>query len=112
MTESATEGLWREGDHWAFRYRGREARLRHGKGLAYLGVLLRHAGSEIHVLELVAAAEGTPARADPSATRRAELTADDATRRRRRARRAGQGRVSGARAGAARGAGAGAGLGG
>ena len=79
MTESATEGLWREGDHWAFRYRGREARLRHSKGLAYLAVLLQHAGSEIHVLELVAAVEGTQARADPSGAKRAELTADDAS---------------------------------
>ena len=78
MTESATEGLWREGDHWALRYRGREARLRHSKGLAYLAVLLQHAGSEIHVLELVAAAEGTQARADPLAAKRGELTADDA----------------------------------
>ena len=55
MTASATEGLWREGDHWALRYRGREARLRHAKGLGYLAVLLEHPGAEIHVLELVAA---------------------------------------------------------
>ena len=58
VTESATEGLWREGDHWALRYRGREARLRHAKGLGYLAVLLEHPGAEIHVLELVAAVQG------------------------------------------------------
>ena len=78
MTECATEGLWREGDHWALRYRGREARLRQAKGLAYLAVLLEHAGVEIHVLELVATAEGTQARGDPLVAERAELRADDA----------------------------------
>ena len=52
VTASATEGLWREGDHWALRYRGREARVRHAKGLGYLAVLLEHPGAEIHVLEL------------------------------------------------------------
>ena len=76
MTASATEGLWREGDHWALRYRGREARVRHAKGLGYLAVLLEHPGAEIHVLELLAAVSGLPARADPGA--RTELRADDA----------------------------------
>ncbi len=58
MTENPTEGLWREGDHWALRYRGCEARLRHAKGLGYLAVLLEHPGAEIGVLELVAAVRG------------------------------------------------------
>ena len=75
MTESASEGLWREGDHWALRYRGREARLRHAKGLGHLGVLLEHPAVEIHVLELVAAAERATA---PAAAPRAEPAVDDA----------------------------------
>jgi class 3 adenylate cyclase len=79
VTESATEGLWREGDHWALRYRGREARLRHAKGLGYLALLLERPGAEIHVLELVAAATGAPARGGAAlAGARAELNADDA----------------------------------
>jgi hypothetical protein len=40
MTESAVEGLWREGDYWAIRFRGHEARLGHAKGLGYMAVLL------------------------------------------------------------------------
>ena len=75
MTDGANDGLWREGDHWALRYRGREARLRHAKGLSHLGTLLEHPGAEIHVLELVAVIERATASADGS---RAELTADDA----------------------------------
>jgi predicted ATPase/class 3 adenylate cyclase len=74
VTEGATEGLWREGDHWALRYRGRETRLKHAKGLGYLALLLEHAGAEIHVLEIVAAADGAPA---PTG-RRPEPMADDA----------------------------------
>jgi predicted ATPase len=75
VTEGATEGLWREGDHWALRYRGRETRLKHAKGLGYLALLLDHPGAEIHVLEIVAAAEGAPA----STGRPPEPMADDAT---------------------------------
>ncbi len=79
MTASATEGLWREGDHWALRFRGRETRLRHAKGLGYLAVLLEHPGAEIHVLELLTAVRGAPARAGPApAGTRAALRADDA----------------------------------
>ena len=78
MTQAATDGLWREGDHWALRYRGREARLRHSKGLGYLALLLQHAGAEIHVLELATAAGGEGPRAGVSAAERAELTANDA----------------------------------
>ena len=76
MTDGANDGLWREGDHWALRYRGREARLRHAKGLSYLATLLEHPGAEIHVLELVAVIERATA---PAAGSRSELTADDAT---------------------------------
>ena len=79
MTERATEGLWREGDHWALRYRGREARLKHTKGLGYLAVLLEHPGADIHVLELAAVLQAVPARDGASlAGARAELKADDA----------------------------------
>jgi predicted ATPase/class 3 adenylate cyclase len=74
VIEGATEGLWREGDHWALRYRGRETRLKHSKGLGYLALLLEHPGAEIHVLEIVAAADG--ALGPPG--RRAEPMADDA----------------------------------
>ena len=77
VTASATEGLWREGDHWALRYRGREARVRHAKGLGYLAVLLEHPGAEIHVLELLAAVRGA-AGSRAVAGARAELRADDA----------------------------------
>ena len=75
MTDDASDGLWREGDHWALRYRGCEARLRHSKGLAQLAVLLEHPGTEIHALELVAVAERATG---PAGANRAELTADDA----------------------------------
>src|SRR5687767_11322728 len=80
VTASATDGLWREGDHWALRFRGRETRLRHAKGLGYLAVLLEHPGAEIGVLELLTAVRGAQARAGPAhAGTRAELRADDAT---------------------------------
>jgi predicted ATPase len=79
MSESAVQGLWREGDDWALRFRGHEARLRHAKGLGYLAVLLEHPGSDIHVFEIVAAADGVPPR-EPSAITewRVDLGADDA----------------------------------
>jgi predicted ATPase/class 3 adenylate cyclase len=79
VTNNGTEGLWREGDHWALRYRGREARLRHAKGMGYLAVLVAHPGADIHVLELAAATGGAPVR-DGAALggARAELRADDA----------------------------------
>jgi hypothetical protein len=67
------------GDYWALRFRGREARLRHIKGLGYLAVLLEHPGTDIHVFEIVAAAEGAPPRTRSAiADREVELRADDA----------------------------------
>ena len=75
MTESAHDGLWREGDHWALRYHGREARLSDAKGLSYLATLLEHPGAEIHVLELVAVSKRATA---PAGGRRSELMVDDA----------------------------------
>ena len=87
VTDGATEGLWREGDHWALRYRGREVRLKDAKGLGYLALLLEHPGAEIHVLEI--RRRGRRAR-PPGGSR-----ADGRRRDRRRAgpRRAGQGRL-------------------
>jgi predicted ATPase/class 3 adenylate cyclase len=75
VTEGTQDGLWREGDHWALRFHGREARLSHAKGLSHLATLLEHPGAEIHVLELVAVIERATA---PAGASRAELTADDA----------------------------------
>ena len=75
MNDGATEGLWREGDHWALRYRGRETRLKHAKGLGYLALLLEHPGAEMHVLEIVAATDG----AAPPARDPAGPMADDAS---------------------------------
>ncbi len=79
MSEGAVQGLWREGDYWALRFRGREARLRHAKGLGYLAVLLEHPGTDIHVFEIVAAADGAAPREPSAITERGEdLRADDA----------------------------------
>ena len=75
VNDGATEGLWREGDHWALRYRGREARLKDAKGLGYLALLLEHPGAEIHVLEIV---DRRRPCAPPHATRPSPM-ADDAT---------------------------------
>jgi pimeloyl-ACP methyl ester carboxylesterase len=57
-TESAKEGdaeLRREGEVWRVRFDGREALLRHSKGLADLARLLVHPGKEIHVFDLLGA---------------------------------------------------------
>jgi non-specific serine/threonine protein kinase len=48
----------REGDYFTVAYRGELARVRDLKGLRYLAALLGAPGREVHVLELVAAAEG------------------------------------------------------
>ena len=44
VTENATEGLWREGDHWALRYRGCEARLTACQGTGLSRCLARAPG--------------------------------------------------------------------
>jgi predicted ATPase len=51
----------REGEYWTVTYQGTTSRLKDSKGLRYIGHLLRNPGSEIHVLDLVAQVEGTPA---------------------------------------------------
>ncbi len=55
----------READAWLVGYAGSSARLRHAKGLSDLAVLVAQPGREVHVLDLVAAAEGR----SPSAAR-------------------------------------------
>jgi len=44
----------REGDYWVVAYAGHLARLRHRRGLHYVGVLLREPGREFHVADLMA----------------------------------------------------------
>ncbi|HWC39632.1 MAG TPA: AAA family ATPase [Acidimicrobiales bacterium] len=50
----------REGATWLVTYRGSSARLRDSKGLRDLAVLLARPGREVHVLNLIAAADGVP----------------------------------------------------
>ena len=64
-------GFAREGEFWTIGYERTTMRLRDVKGLRYIGFLLAAPGSEVHVLELVAADGGPPSpRADPIAERR------------------------------------------
>jgi hypothetical protein len=48
----------REGEYWSITFEGDAFRLRDSKGMRHLSLLLSSPGSEIHVLELVAAVEG------------------------------------------------------
>jgi hypothetical protein len=50
----------REGEFWTIAYDGQTMRLRDVKGLRYVAFLLAAPGSEVHVLELVAAVDGAP----------------------------------------------------
>ncbi|HVH07960.1 MAG TPA: hypothetical protein VNE71_18350 [Myxococcota bacterium] len=52
-TAGSDAALTRAGDLWAVRYGGREARVRHVKGLDDLAALLRSPGEEIHSLALI-----------------------------------------------------------
>ncbi len=56
-----------EGDHWSLTFAGETVRLRDLKGLRYLARLLAEPGREFHVLDLVTAEEGGPARTGASA---------------------------------------------
>jgi eukaryotic-like serine/threonine-protein kinase len=49
----------REGEFWTIAYAGKTMRLRDVKGLRYIAFLLAAPGADVHVLELVAAAEGS-----------------------------------------------------
>ena len=51
----------REGDFWRVSYVGREATVKHGKGMTDLAVLLSRPGQEVHVLDLLAPGVTTPA---------------------------------------------------
>jgi hypothetical protein len=50
----------REGEFWTIAYAGNTMRLGDVKGLRYIAFLLAAPGVEVHALELVAAAEGSP----------------------------------------------------
>src|SRR5256712_2504674 len=57
-----------EGDFWTVAYAGKAVRLRHGKGLGDIAILLANPGKEIHVADLIAAsasASPAPGRAAP-----------------------------------------------
>src|SRR5947208_4112602 len=49
-----------EGDFWTVTYAGRSARLRQGKGLCDIAILLANPGREIHVADLIAASTAAP----------------------------------------------------
>ena len=49
-----------EGDFWTVAYAGKAVRVRHGKGLADIAVLLANPGRQIHVADLIAATSGAP----------------------------------------------------
>src|ERR1700757_2183012 len=50
----ASEGIFRtEGEYWTVGYGGKSLLLKDTKGLGYLAHLLRHPGTEFHVLDLV-----------------------------------------------------------
>ena len=69
MVSTATTGgatAWpvcrREGEYWSIAFAGEAFRLKYLKGLHYLAYLLRHPGREFHVLDLVAAGQGSRGR--------------------------------------------------
>jgi tetratricopeptide (TPR) repeat protein len=62
-----------EGDFWTVAYAGTVVRLRHGKGLGDIAILLANPGKEIHVADLIAASTSTPP--DPRSAPAAELVA-------------------------------------
>src|SRR5438552_7077237 len=62
-----------EGDFWTVAYAGKLVRLRHGKGLGDIAILLANPGKEIHVADLIAASTSAPP--DPRSAPAAELVA-------------------------------------
>src|SRR5881409_1593069 len=62
-----------EGDLWTVAYTGKVVRLRHGKGLGDIAILLANPGKEIHVEDLIAASASAPP--DPGGAPAAELVA-------------------------------------
>ena len=51
----------REGEYWSISFDGAAVRMKHSKGLAYLAVLLRNAGREVHALDLASDRDGNAA---------------------------------------------------
>src|SRR5439155_7120609 len=49
-----------EADFWTITFAGKSVRLRHGKGLGDIAVLLANPGREIHVADLIAASASAP----------------------------------------------------
>ncbi len=70
--------LCREGDVWAFGFEGRSVRVRDGRGVRHLAVLLANPGVEVHALELASpqgsVESGAAGRGDASL----RVSADDA----------------------------------
>src|SRR5207247_10232697 len=60
-------------DFWTVAYAGKAVRLRHGKGLCDIAILLANPGKEIHVADLIAASASAPP--DPRSGPAAELVA-------------------------------------
>jgi hypothetical protein len=58
----ATGALFRkEGQYWTIAFDGIDARLKDGRGLAYIAHLLRHPGRELHTLDLATSMRSGPA---------------------------------------------------
>src|SRR5271155_4825819 len=56
---TAPKGVFRkEGEYWTLGYSGKSSRLKDTKGLGYLAHLIRHSGTEFHVLDLVGGIAG------------------------------------------------------
>src|ERR1700753_1063553 len=53
IRSAQTAVFYKEGEFWTVGLRGAAFRLKDTKGLGYLGHLLRHPGTEFHVLDLV-----------------------------------------------------------
>jgi len=58
--QTTTLELQREGELWTVRFGGEQLRLKHSKGLVYLGELVRRRGEELHAVELERLDEATP----------------------------------------------------
>lgn len=63
----------RDGEYWTLSHQGREVRLQDRRGLRYMAYLIAHPGRELHVLDLLAAVEGTGVPAPGDRLRETEL---------------------------------------
>lgn len=74
-SDSRTAVFRREGEYWMISYADQMTRLRDSKGLRYVACLLGAPGREVHVLELVRAADGvSPRRQKVAAVSQAGLS--------------------------------------